>query len=265
MEVKVKRLIPLAWALSAWLAWTPVEAQPVPIYDSFSGDHIDPAKWLPTPMCGFNAYDCVREVQFGNLRLGVRGYGNRGSNDGVEVAPSQLLFANSDGIGTIRIRFMVTSFSNKACADNGEAAHAQLVFGGGYFNDSANDVSAHLFVERRTDDVEPPLTLLRIGAFVSNGGPVAVSQVDLGSLRVGEPAVATLRWDPANNRFVAQVVRTFTKPFLVEQPMPYALSDTQLPGDPFKSLQVVSFAPNCIDEQTFAAMEAKIDSVGVSP
>jgi hypothetical protein len=256
----MKRLIVIGWALCAWLAWAPAQAQIVPVYDAFSGDHIDPAKWIATPMCESNAYDCAREVQFGSLRLAVRGYGDRGSDAGDTAAQSQLLFAHPETIGTIRIRFMVTSFSNKACAGNPDvAAHAQLLVNGTFFNDGVNDVSAFLFVERRTDDLVPPATLLRIGAFLSTG-----SQVELGSVRVGEPAVATLRWEPANNRFVVQVVRTFTKPFVVEQVLPYAGSDAAPPVVPFKSLQVVTFAPNCTGEQTFAAMEAKIDSVGVS-
>ena len=257
----MKRLIALAWALCAWLAWIPAQAQIVPVYDSFSGDHIDPAKWIATPMCASNAYDCAREVHFGNLRLAVRGYGNDSSNSGEEFAQSQLLFAHPETIGTIRIRFMVTSFSSKACVENTFAAHPQLLVHGTFFNDGVNDVTAFLFVERRTDDPAPPTTLLRIGAFLSTG-----SQVDLGSLKVGEPAVATLRWDPANNRFVVQVVRTFTKPFVVEQTIPYPPTalPPAAPFNPFKSLQVGTFAPNCTDEQTFAAMEARIDSVGVS-
>ena len=96
----MRRFISIAWALCAWLAWTPVQAQIVPTYDAFNGNHIDPAKWIATPMCVSNAYDCVREVQLGHLRLAARGYGDSNSDDGETFAASQLLFAHPESVGS---------------------------------------------------------------------------------------------------------------------------------------------------------------------
>jgi hypothetical protein len=88
--------------------------------------------------------------------------------------------------------------------------------------------------------------------------------VDLGTVRVGEPATATLKWDHANNAFVWRIVKTITTPHVVERIRGYALPDDTPPAGPVKALAVRSFAPNCENGDSFAAMDVRIDNVAVN-
>ena len=83
-------------------------------------------------------------------------------------------------------------------------------------------------------------------------------------MQVGEPAGATLTWDRDNHAFVWHVVRTITKPHVVERTAPYDKNDGTPPAEPFKSLRVRTFSPNCA-EPGFAALEATIDNVRLNP
>ena len=266
----MKGRIGFGCALLICLAWMPAQAQFLPIYDDFAGDHIDPAKWIAPPLCVGNVYDCAREARHGHLHLAVRGYGATDSDSGVTFSESQLHFRNPHLITTIRFRFTVTSFSGGACAPpsaNGAAAHPQLLAHGAFFNAGSglpeDDVIAYLMVERLTDDLSLPPTSLRVAGFTSRGATFS-EHVDLGTVRVGEPAVATLTWDQENHAFTWQIVKTFTKPHVVAGTLPYAELDGVAPAEPFKSVRVGTFAPNCA-EPGFAAMDATIDNVRVNP
>jgi hypothetical protein len=208
-----------------------------------------------------NAYDCVREALLGHLRLAVRGYGGPDTDGGEAVADSGLQFRDPGAIDGIRFRFVVKSFGNGACPDAAApAAHGQLLAQAAFRSSAGEDVTAFLLVERRSDDLGIPATWLRVVGFLSNGG----DPVDLGTVRLGEPAVATLKWDPDHQAVVWRIVRAITKPHAQEamsEPFPAPGPAT----DPSKSLLVRTFAPNCSTAQGFAAMEALIDAVWVNP
>lgn len=267
----MKRLSPVGCALLVCLAWLPAHAEGMRIYDHFQGNDIDPDKWITPPMCGPTAI-CAREVQNGHLRLAVRGYGAEEPPGEVTFAESQVLFAEPEAIETIRALFVVKGASARACPANPEeAAHPQMLVHGAFFNAGATgnpdeDVIAYLMVERRTDDPSLPATSLRVGGFMSTSIGF-FNNVDLGTVRIGEPAVATLRWDRAAKAFVVRIVRTLTRPFVVEQTMHYGDVLPQArhnpAAEPFKSLRVGSFAPNC-PTPSLAAMDARIDAVWVN-
>jgi hypothetical protein len=136
----MKRRIALGCALLVCLAWLPAQAEILRLYDTFSGDQIDPAKWLTPPACGENVSQCVREVRHGHLHLAVSGSGATDSEEGVTFGESQVLFTNPSPIDTIRFGFIVVSFSGRACLPpppdtegNTEAAHPQLLAHGAFF------------------------------------------------------------------------------------------------------------------------------------
>ena len=87
------------------------------------------------------------------------------------------------------------------------------------------------------------------------------NNVNLGTVEIDEAATATLKWDRVNHTFVIRVVKTVTTPSVVEATMPYLEADVMPPAQPFKSLQVGSFAPNCTTGRSFSAMDASIDNV----
>jgi hypothetical protein len=237
------------------------------LYDDFSGGFINPSKWTVSPMCGGNAYDCAREVRSGHLRLAVRGYGDPNSDSGISFAASQVMFRTPNAIDSIELHLKVRTFSSSACPTNSDAAHPQFLISGTFFNtgtgDASGDVSGFLMVERRTDDTFDAPGVLRVGGFMSLNGQF-FNNVDLGTLQVGEGAQATLRWDHTNHALVVRIVKSVTTPSIVEQSMPYALPDSQLPFVAVKSIQAGSFAPNCTSQRSVAAMDANVDNVRVN-
>lgn len=259
----MKRRLSLGCAVLVGLAWLPAQAQV--LYDAFSGDHIDPTKWIATPMCADNAYDCAREVRLGHLRLAVRGYGATTDSTEVTFAESQLLFKNPSAIETIQFRFTVTSFTSQACPFNDNDAHPQLLAHGAFFAGAGEDAVAYLMVERLAGDSDPslPANALRVAGFTT--GTTEAIFVDLGTVKVWEPAVATLTWDKTSKAFVWRVVKAFTTPHVVEETRHYVDDDASPPADAFKSLRVGTFAPNCVAEPSVAAMDVNIDNVRVNP
>jgi hypothetical protein len=248
------------------LAAGPAVGQSLVLYDDFADGRILPEKWMPSPICSGNGYDCAREVRNEHLRLAVRNYG-RNIEGGVTFDASQVLFLNPDAIDTIRLRLRVDSFGSAACPGNPEAAHPQLLLAGNFFNTgtgaSQDDVAAFLMVERRTDDLTIPATSLRVGGFMAINS-ISFNNVDLGTLEVGEAATATLHWNRQNHTFVVRIVKTVTTPAVVEATMPYAQSDTTPAAQPYKALQVNAFTPNCTTTRALSAMEARVDAVRVN-
>jgi hypothetical protein len=248
-------------------AQTAAGAESIVTYDSFSGEFINPAKWLAFSPCSTNTYDCVREQREGVLRLGLRAYGASTSDTGVSFSNSGLQFRNPGLIKLIQVKATINSFSSAACPANSEAAHPQFLVNGTFFNAGSggpqDDVQAYIMIERRTDDPTLPSTTLRVGAFMSVGSTF-FNNVDLGTVQTGEDATLTLTWDRGNKAFVAQIVRTETNPLLQVQTMPYSQPDSLPPAIPFKSIQVGTFTPNCMANVTFAAMKARIGVVKVN-
>jgi hypothetical protein len=252
----MKRLLPAAFLFLACLAWMPAHA--LVLYDTFSEGHIDPDKWALTPLCDSpGASNCAREVKLGALHLRVRG---RTSN---QVPEAQVLFTDPAPIDTIRFSFVITSFQSQGgCPDLENPAHPQLVVYGSFFRTDVGDVFAFLIVERRSDEALPP-GVLRVSGFTAEGEVFSPENVDLGTLRVGEPATATLRWDAARNSFVWRVVKTITHPHVAEQVVAYPAPPTGDAVEQVKALSVRSFAPDC-GIRGLAAMDAWIDNVAVN-
>ena len=213
-------------------------------------------------MCSGNGYDCVREVRDEHLRLATRAYGGRNTDNGIEFSGSGLGFPLPDPINTLEIRFKVRSFSGAGCPTNTDEAHSQQLLFGSFFTsgsgDPSDDVVAYFAVEGNV-----PATSLFVHGFMSSQNQF-FNNVDLGTLEIGEPATATLRWDRANKTFWVRVVKTRTIPLVVEQAMPYSQADNLPPSQPFKRLQVGTFTPNCTTARNFTAMESAIDNVRVN-
>jgi hypothetical protein len=251
----MKRLLPAAFLLLGFLAWIPAHA--LVLYDTFSEGQIDPDKWALTPLCDSpGASNCAREVKLGALHLRVRG---RTSN---QVPEAQVLFTDPGPIDTIRFSFVVTSFQSIGGCAPDNPAHPQLVVYGSFFKTDVGDVFAFLIVERRSDDALPP-GVLRVSGFTAEGEVFSPENVDLGTLRVGEPATATLRWDVARNSFVWRVVKAITHPHVAEQVVAYPASSAGDPTEQVKALSVRSFAPDC-GIRSLAAMDVWIDNVAVN-
>jgi hypothetical protein len=253
--------------------------QSLATYDDFDGSFINPAKWSVFAACATvslnpsvqpqnpTAYDCVREQRDDVLRLGLRAYSSNTSDTGILFSGSGVQFRNPGPINTIRVKTTINSFSTQGCPANSEPAHPQFLISGRYFNAGSgtfqDDVQAYVMIERTSDDLSLPQTILRVGAFMSIGSAF-FNNVDLGTIQTGEEATLTLTWKRDNKAFVAQVVRQQTMPLVEEQTMSYSQSDSLPPSFPIKGIQVGTFVPNCTANVAFAAMKARISVVRVN-
>jgi hypothetical protein len=250
----MRRLLQAGLLLSVCFAFIP--AHGLVLYDTFSAGHIDPDKWALTPLCDApEASNCVREVKLGALHLRVRAQASP------QVPEAQVLFTDPGPIDTIRFGFVIASFRSQGGCAPGDPAHPQLVVYGSFFNAINGDVFAFLIVERRSDDALPP-GVLRVSGFTADDSGFS-NNVDLGTLRAGEPATATLRWDAARNSFVWRVVKAITHPHVAEQVVTYPDAPTGPADEQVKALSVRGFAPGC-GSPSLAAMDAWIDNVAVN-
>jgi len=267
----MKQIFIVALAFFAYLSCS-VQAQEsknLVTYDKFGHSFIDPSKWSGWPGCPsypswFVVRECVREIQNGQLRLAVRGYGASDSNQGNQYGPSELYFLDPIPVTTIAANLTVRRSSAAPCSGNaGEGAHAHALLSGSFFNsgsgDSADDVQAFLIFDH--DATYPDGTLV-VDAFLFWQGQF-FGGVDLGTTNVGDRVIAQLEWDQANHRFVASWTKVGSGS-VTKASMPYTMPDTTPPAYPFKLLGVRTFSPNCIDTRTFADMEATFDNVMIN-
>ena len=124
----------------SWVqGWTP--------FDNFNQEFLNPTKWLQTPACPYwtQELECVREIQFGQLRLAVRNYGDPNSNVGVQNGNSALYFSNPAAIDGFMSTVVIRRTSATACVANmGAFANAQAILAGSFFNNGTYDVWAFL-------------------------------------------------------------------------------------------------------------------------
>jgi hypothetical protein len=237
----------------SWVqGWTP--------FDNFNQEFLSPTKWLQTPACPYwtQELECVREIQFGQLRLAVRNYGDPNSNVGVQNGNSALYFSNPAAIDGFMSTVVIRRTSATACVANmGAFANAQAILAGSFFNNGTYDVWAFLTMGH-DPSMDKGFVWANLLLQRQPGG--SQDSVDLGGFYVGETVIAELEWDKLNHRFFARLVRTKTGE-VFQQFLPYTDSDTAPPSAPQRLLGVSSYPPNCVGVRTWAGTEATFDNV----
>jgi len=259
----------LAWCL-LWLAclsggaygqWSP----PLVRFDNFNQKFLDPNKWATSSPCfTWTVLDCVREIQNGQLRLGVRGFGATDSNQGSQYAESELHFLRPSTIKSIATDLVLRRLEGPACPDNADPPGGHAILQGTFFNsgtgDPNDDVQGLLLIDNRAPSENPGVAdvcsmLYWQGQFF-NG-------VCLGSVRFGQKIKAQLTWDQSNHQFLS----SFTDPatgITAQESMPYSMPDTRAAAAPDKLIGVRVWGPNCIGKQGLASdIEATFDNVMV--
>jgi tetratricopeptide (TPR) repeat protein len=235
----------------------------LPLFDRFSKGEIDSKKWSYFTMCP----GCARELRDGHLRLMARAFGPSSIDKGVSHFTSgQGLLTDRASIDMVQFRFAINSFSSTPCPTNAAAATSKLSFQGHFFNsgtwDVFDDMAASVVVAHGSND-KLPSTSLSVSGVLQTRDQI-VSRVDLGTVEVGEPATASIRWDQENKVFVVQLARTQTVPLVVEHTMPYKQRDDTHAANPFKQFVAAADVPNCTSAKSFASIDSRIDWVRVS-
>jgi hypothetical protein len=232
------------------------------LYDNFNQQFLSPAKWATSSPCfTWSVLECVREIQNGELRLAVRGYGAVNSNLGTQYGESELHFIKPTPIRSIATQLVVRRTSALGCPANPQGSHAHALLAGSFFNSGSgsatDDVQAFLIFDRFSTD---PVGVLAAQAFMFWQGQF-FGGVSLGTVRVGQNVIAQLQWDQANHQFLASWTDVDTG-VVTQASMPYAMSDTARPAAPDKLMGVRAFTANCLGTKMLSVgMEATFDDV----
>lgn len=246
---KSTSLIVFAFALLV-VAANPVFAlEPFALYDDFTGDQIDPAKWVqvgnPAP-----ALEIVRRSGGNNLHLLSRTHGDTGSDVGRTQSSVRVGFINPNAVTAIKARAKVRDFEVSGCNTNSASGRVRGPRISGFFfhtdafdfvDGAVGDVLAAIEVRRETTSNDPPL--LRAFVFLcldSDCNAVdTLASADLGTIAVGEPTMLTLQWFPEANGFL---VERDNQGLIY---LPYEVSNVGPPIVAQKRLGVTARAPNC--------------------
>jgi hypothetical protein len=238
---------------------------PLVRYDNFNQNFLDPNKWATSSPCfTWTVLDCVREIQNGQLRLAVRGFGGTDSNQGSQYAESELHFLRPSTIKSIATDLVLRRLNGSACASNTDPPGGHAILQGTFFNsgtgDPNDDVQGLLLIDNRSPSVEPGVadvcSMLHWQGQFFDG-------VCLGRINFGQKIKAQLTWDQSNHQFLS----SFTDPttgVVAQESMPYSMPDTRPAAAPDKLIGVRVWGPNCVGRQGLASdIEATFDSVMV--
>jgi hypothetical protein len=258
-------MLSLSLLITLGFSFQALAQQPTTVlYDNFNQGFLSPSKWNTSSPCfTWTVLECVREIQNGELRLAVRGYGSKDSNVGSQYGESELHFLKPAPIRSIATQLVIRRTSALGCAANTDGSHTHAIIQGNFFNSGSgnvtDDVQALLVFDRYSSD---PQGVTTVEAFMSWQGQF-FGFVTLGTVKLGQTIVAQLQWDRANHQFIAGWTDVATGAVTQAQ-LPYAISDAAPAAAPDKLLGVRAFTPNCLGTRMLTAdMEATFDDVVV--
>jgi len=236
------------------------------MYDNFNERFLDPNKWLTSSPCfTWTVLECAREIQNGQLRLEVRGYGATNANTGTQYGESELHFLNPNRVRSIASQLVVRRTRAASCAaSTDQNSGTQAILQGNFFNSgsgvASDDVQALLFFNHLPTDPAGILTAVAVlnwqGQFF--GG------TELGTINVGQRISAQLTWDKRNHQFIARWT-DLASGVVTKASLPYTIMDTAPAAFADKLLGVRVFTPNCIGTQMLVDdVETTFDNVMVS-
>jgi hypothetical protein len=256
----MKRIVILVSILLTVLAVA--QAQKPVYYDTFNQKWLDPAKWLAIgPGCDWGpTLECVKEIQNGRLRLETREMGATDSDSGFQYASEQVYFPNPNAINSITVDVALGRVNVVGCSTNPDPQFTRTVVkvAGTFFNtgsgDPADDISNEVYF---WIDSSNPKTM-SVGNWGTWGGP------NMGSYPIGTPLTVTNAWDKANHQFIVVVKVTGDDGSGTKVVVPYSVSDTTPPVNPYKVFTNMLYSLNCTSAQTFAGVETFFDNVIVN-
>lgn len=236
-------------------------------YDTFNGPWIDPQRWLALPRTdpcrdSTNSMECIREIQGGKLRLLVKSYGARDTNDGGQWGTANLVSARQPQ-RNMSVDFVVKNATAIDCDSTGGQSQvtAQLsipFFNAGTNNDPRDSVTAFVLIQSHPGW---PGVMWAYAAYDYHGvwtnGPGGMA------VPVGTPVRVALVWDQAHNKFTATLTNLQSSQ-QVTSDMPYTESVMAVPYVwSLPILAVVASPSNCVAAPTSASVEATFDNVTI--
>jgi hypothetical protein len=235
-------------------------------YDLFPGSGpIDKTKWA--------AFERVRIVTGGALNLVQRDHGASGGDTGV-LAQSWGDDLSAPGkITQLKATVKVNAFETTGCAANPSAGFVRARLLSTFFNTGnpipgsfIGDVLVQARIGRfsNSQDAEGVLRVQGTAGVCTDANcqsTVALaSNVDLGTVTVGQPVVLAIEWRKATKELVFNRDNGATVGAMV-----YTVSDAAGPGRPLQSIGNRIDVPNCLSgPRTTGLMNASFDGVQIN-
>lgn len=236
------------------------------MYDNFNESFLSPSKWLTSSPCfTWTVLECAREIQNGQLRLEVRGYGTTNANTGIQYGESELHFLNPNRVKGIATQLVVRRTSAANCPASADYnSGTQAILQGNFFNSGSgvpsDDVQALLIFNHLPTD---PAGVLSVIAVLNWQGQF-FGGVGLGTINVGQRINARLIWDKRNHQFIASWT-DLASGVVSQSSLPYSIPDTAPAAFPDKLLGARVFTPNCIGTHMLVDdVETTFDNVMIS-
>jgi len=246
------------------------------LYDDFSGNQIDPAKWI-----GAGGDQYLRETertlvperehpQGHRLKLAQRAYSDVLTDTNGTGGIFGLAFTRPDSVNDITFRVEVENTSTIACASNPtQETLAGAEFRGRFFNteifpgpSSFGDVEAVISLTRHAN-LGPELHVEALFEHCDDffcGARTNLGFAELGVTSVGRPTTLHIKWDHPNHQFVFQMNSK------ASVTLPYTVPDFSPPSVTVKSIDLARVIPNCTSfPRPLASMEAYFDNIVARP
>lgn len=211
----------------------------------------------------------MRQINRGQLELGINVYGRDDVDGGGQFVNSTVLFTNPDPITTVQATVTVVLAAAEACPTGNNAnviAGANAVF----FNDGTSTGPGDA-----TGDIQATIEkvfftdlgrVYQAEYFRCNNASCSsltrVDQLFTSTWNTGGANILTLTWDAANSQFLYTVKRGKTTETIT---LHYPFTITNPPGVKFKGVFSGAFAVNCSGSRKHAFVDALFDDVMVNP
>jgi hypothetical protein len=242
--------------------------EPFKVVDKFSAGPIDQSLWLNV--------ERTRAIKNGQLNLVERNYGPTAGDSGYAKSVWGNDFANPDAINEVRTKVTVNALEVDACAANASVGSSRARIDGSFFNvgtpvpgSQAGDVQVQLRVIRTSVSTDPAGVLRVEGradqcnAFDCSLYTQLGTNVQLGTVNVGESVTLQLQWDQAGKQFV--FTRDPGTATAASASIAYTVGDTATPGYPYKAISVRTDVLACMSGPlTQGFVDASFDNVAVN-
>jgi hypothetical protein len=263
MHYKVTTVLAIGLLLSG-----AAQAAKVPLYDDFSGDGIDRAKWVES--------ESARFVDKQRAFLGRRLLGGTSSDSGVTAESFSLNMQGAAPAKSLKADITVDDIAlDEVCASNPTPSRVAARLIGAYFNvraggpvpgDRTGDVLAQLRAQRLSNSLDAP-GVLQVQAVVSvcTNADCSTSNVvgavqNMGTVTLGTKFTAQIDWDRAGKVF------NFTRDKGVPVSVAYTDPDNVGPSLPFNNISLRNETANCLSgPRVKAGLSAYFDNVGLRP
>lgn len=240
----------------------------LPLYENFSGDEIDRARWTET--------EAWRYLDNGRAELGRWLFGGTAGDTGTTLENWGLNVAGGGAPKGFQARITVTDISaSESCAANPATTwpRARLIAsyfnvrpGGPLPNDRTGDILAQIVVGRASNSADAPGVLRVEGSLVEctvadcNSGSIVRQAVPLGTVALGTAVVARIDWSRSANAF------SFSRDGGTPVTATYSDADGTASSLPFANIALRNQVPNCQSgPRVKAGLAAEFDDVRYAP